>query len=530
MLPGLGLCFIILIIVSSTIRSLTIRNQLRLGSLICADLGKITFKSVLNNSYEWHVQNNSSNIISLLTQDVDRVGSIIKGLLTLCVNSTLILIVGIYLFLISPQIMVSACISISLFYILIFRLFRKDFRKIGKDRTLNYRKSLNILQESLGGIRELMLGNHYNIFVDNYDFYNRKRLLNDAVILIKSSIPRYLVEGFLIIIITLVALFYVILGNELTFLLPTLAAVSLGAYKLMQPLQQCFNTLGSLQANKSPLEEFKKHTGTNDSFNDKFKDVSISLPQNYSDEPLIKFNNVCFQYANDENLTLQNIDVSISKGEFVALVGVTGSGKSTFVDLVLGLLKPSKGNILIDNEDVHQNQKFMESWQKRLAHVPQSIYLSDNDIESNIAYGVPYSDINRSRLRLAAQQASIDSFIETLPNGFNTTVGERGISLSGGQRQRIGIARALYKQSELLVLDEATSALDNYTEHQVMTSIKELKTSVTVIAIAHRLSTIMHCDRIIVLDKGTIKGIGTYDELIANNSIFRSLVNSSASG
>ena len=168
----------------------------------------------------------------------------------------------------------------------------------------------------------------------------------------------------------------------------------------------------------------------------------------------------------------------------------------------------------------------MESWQKRLAHVPQSIYLSDNNIESNIAYGIAPSHINRSRLLLAAQQASIDGFIDTLPNGFNTVVGERGISLSGGQRQRIGIARALYKQSELLVLDEATSALDNYTEHLVMSSIKELKSSVTMIVIAHRLSTIMHCDRIIVLDEGKIQGVGSYDYLIANNTIFNSLVTS----
>ena len=285
-----------------------------------------------------------------------------------------------------------------------------------------------------------------------------------------------------------------------------------------------------MQAHKSPLEEFKKNVYPNDSFNAKIGDVSTSRPQNYSDKPLIRFNNVCFRYANDESLTLQNINLSIFKGEFVALVGFTGSGKSTFADLALGLLKPSKGNILIDNVDVHQNQKYMESWQKRLAHVPQSIYLSDNDIESNIAYGISHSDIDRSRLLLAAQQASIDSFIETLPNGFKTIVGERGISLSGGQRQRIGIARALYKQSELLVLDEATSALDNYTEHLVMSSIKDLKNSVTMIVIAHRLSTIMHCDRIIVLDKGTLCGVGTYHELSANNPVFRSLVNSTVSG
>ena len=231
-----------------------------------------------------------------------------------------------------------------------------------------------------------------------------------------------------------------------------------------------------------------------------------------------------FSYKNDERMTLQDINLSIYSGEFIAIVGFTGSGKSTLADLILGLLKPSQGNIFVEDVDIHQDESYLKHWHQRIAHVPQSIYLADTNIESNIAYGLPPHNVNQTRLLLAAQQASIAEFINSLSDGFQTFVGERGVSLSGGQRQRIGIARALYKQSELLILDEATSALDNYTEQLVMTSIKNLKSNVTMCVIAHRLSTILHCDRIVVLDKGKITGIGRYDDLIDNNPIFRSLV------
>ena len=251
LLPITALCFLLLIIISSCIRSFTIRNQIRLGSLINADLGKITFNSILNKSYEWHLQSKSSNIISLLTQDVERVGAIVKGILMIFVNSIIIAIVGGFLLLTSFQIMLSAVLSLGIFYIVLFQFFRKGFHDSGKNRMYNFQQSVKVLQESLGGIRDIILGSHYDLFVQSYDLHNRKRHLNDAGILTKATIPRYLVEGFLIIIITLIALFYVILGNELNNLLPTLAAVSLGAYKLMQPVQTCFTTFGILQSNQS---------------------------------------------------------------------------------------------------------------------------------------------------------------------------------------------------------------------------------------------------------------------------------------
>ena len=524
LLPVIALFFILLIIISSCIRSFTIKNQIRLGSLINADLGKITFNSILNKPYEWHLQSKSHNIISLLTQDVERVGAIVKGILMLFVNSIIIGIVGGFLLLTSFQIMLSATLSLGIFYVILFQFFRKDFHHSGKNRMYNFQQSVKVLQESLGGIRDIILGRHYDLFIESYDSYNRKRLLNDAGILIKATIPRYLVEGFLIIIITLIALFYVILGNELNNLLPILAAVSLGAYKLMQPVQTCFTTLGILQSNQSALDKLLAFISGSSSFYNTSKKIA-NYKSNISDKiPLVRLKDVNFKYQNDEATTLQNINLCIYSGEFIAIVGLTGSGKSTLADLILGLLQPSQGNIFVDDIDIHLDESYLEDWHQRIAHVPQSIYLADTNIESNIAYGLSPHNVNQPRLLLAAQQASIEDFINSLPDGYQTVVGERGVLLSGGQRQRIGIARALYKQSELLILDEATSALDNYTEQLVMSSIKNLKSNITMCVIAHRLSTILHCDRIVVLDKGKISGIGRYNDLIDNNPIFRSLV------
>ena len=528
LLLSLAFFFILLIVISSCIRSFTIRTQFRLGSLICADLGKIAFKSILSKPFEDHIQSKSSNVISLLTQDVERVGAIVKGFLSICVNSIIIVVVGIFLLITSFQIMLSAIISLCLFYFIIYQAFRRDFSNAGRERTYNFRKCVKVIQESLGGIRELILGNHHDLFVENYDNYNRKRFLNDAKILIKASIPRYLVEAFLIIIVTSIALYNVLSGNELYELLPTLVAISLGIYKLMQPVQICFNTIGTLQANQAPLKEFLHSIVIADSSDNQPSKTVGPIKNKFDSTVLIEFDNVSFKYKHHCNMALQNINLSIHKGESVALVGFTGSGKSTLADLVLGLLKPSKGNILVDNINLHHDQAYLDLWQQRIAHVPQSIYLNDTDIQSNIAYGISTSKINLARLHEAARQASIASFIESLSDGYKTSIGERGTSLSGGQRQRIGIARALYKQSEMLILDEATSALDNYTEKLVMNSIRDLRGRVTLLVIAHRLSTIMHCDRIILLEAGKISAVGNYEDLLTSSTIFKNLVSASS--
>jgi ABC-type multidrug transport system fused ATPase/permease subunit len=220
-------------------------------------------------------------------------------------------------------------------------------------------------------------------------------------------------------------------------------------------------------------------------------------------------------------LVLDNLNLAIPKGARVGFVGSTGSGKSTMLDLLMGLLTPTKGQILVDDEPIKGSR--IREWQKSIAHVPQNIFLADTTLAENIAFGVPFKAIDFNKVRQAARQAQIANFIESRPEGYNAFVGERGIRLSGGQRQRIGIARALYKQASVLVFDEATSALDNVTEQSVMDAIEGLDRDLTILLIAHRLTTVRHCDIIVELEHGRVVAQGSYEQLIKNSTSFSTM-------
>jgi ABC-type bacteriocin/lantibiotic exporter with double-glycine peptidase domain len=209
---------------------------------------------------------------------------------------------------------------------------------------------------------------------------------------------------------------------------------------------------------------------------------------------------------------LDEFDLKIAKGSRIGFVGATGSGKSTLIDLIIGLLQPSSGQISVDGAPLADTATRF-AWQGNISHVPQNIYLVDGSLAENIAFGVPPKKIDRERVRLAAQRARIADFIESFATGYDTSVGERGIRLSGGQRQRVGIARALYKHASLLVFDEATSALDSDTERSVIESINDLGRDLTLLMIAHRTSTLRACDVIHKLEGGKIVRSGTYNEI-----------------
>ncbi len=520
----LGLGFILLIVVSTSLRTITMRFQYKLGNLIAGDIGQIVLSSILKKPYEWHISSSSSTIIGILTKDVDEVSGIVKAYLAFTVNFSLIIIVGTSLIWYEPKITLITISLIALLYITILKRFKDLFRKDGKTSIAKYKQSLKVIQESLGGIREIILEKNSRIFLEKYDEYNRQRLFCESRIMINTTIPRYLVEGFLIIMIAGISLILLSSGYGIEKQLPVLGAICLGAYKLLPSVQNCFGALSKFQSSKSPLEKLEQYLVNTTNNKHKTAPLSNSYARLNRKDIFIKFENVGYRYNDENRLVLENIDISINTGESVAIVGSTGSGKSTLGDLILGLLKPADGKIYIDGQDIHQNSEIMYKWQCRVSHVPQNIYLSDSSYEENIAFGISAANIDHQKTKIAAKQAQIDKFIQSSPDQYMTLVGERGIKLSGGQQQRIGLARALYKDSDLLLLDEATSALDNCTEDAVMSSIKQLKRKVTLIIIAHRLSTIMNCDKIIMLRDGRIIGTGTYNELLEKNKYFRQLV------
>jgi ABC-type multidrug transport system fused ATPase/permease subunit len=513
LLLTLGLTFMTVVVLSTALRVFTIRSQLRLGALISADLSDRVFAQVLQRPFAWHIQQNSSTILGHLTHDVDKAAVSIKGLLQLAVSLAVVVVLGGSLVALAPGVMLVIGVLLATFYLLLFRFTRATMRADGQRARVNFQGSLQLAQEALGGIRDVLLDRSQAFFLATYRGRVRAYRLAQAANSTKAQVPRYIIEGFAVLLILGLSLSLALMGQGIEEQLPLLGTLSLGAYRLLQPLQQCFGAVSSLQANQAslvrllPFLVYATPTLNHSS-------APASLQSATGDQgSLVQLADVSFRYTPEGPWVLRHLDLSVSLGERIAFVGSTGSGKSTCSDLILGLLEPVLGQVLVQGEDLHTTPGLVRAWQKRVVHVPQHIYLSDASFAANIAFGVPDEQIDVQRVRQAAQQARIAEMIESSNEGYKALVGERGVRLSGGQRQRIGIARALYKRAELLVLDEATSALDNCTEAEVMAAIEALSQDITVILIAHRLSTVQNCDRIAYLEKGQILAIGTYSEL-----------------
>jgi len=521
LLLGFGLIFMIVVALTTSLRVVTIQMQLRLAALMGADLGVRVFGAVLQKPFSWHLKQNSSSVLGYLTKDVGTVSSSIQMLLQLMVNLAIVIILGASLIALAPGVMVAVTALMAGFYAVVFRFTRGALRADGERLTRNYQISLQLAQEGLGGIRDVLLDRSQHYFLEAFGSRNRASGLAAAAIHTKAQVPRFLIEGYAVLLIVGLSLYMAASGQGIEKQLPLLGTLSLGAYRLLQPLQQCFTSISCLQANQTSLQRLQPFLHASPSLD---RPLSVqSLPPSQTGVPLLQLAGVSFRYSNTGPWVLRDLDLAIWQGERLAFVGSTGSGKSTISDLILGLLAPSVGKVFAHGADLHGTPGIVAAWHRRVAHVPQQIYLSDSSFTANIAFAVPETQVDFRRVRQAAEQARIATLIEDSPEGYATVVGERGILLSGGQRQRIGIARALYRQAELLVLDEATSALDNRTEAEVMEAIEALDRQLTVILIAHRLSTVRNCHRIVVLEKGRITGIGPYEELLSSHAGFRSM-------
>ena len=376
---------------------------------------------------------------------------------------------------------------------------RRELRSNGQKITEAYRQQLNSLQEGLGSIRDVLLDGSQPAYLQIYRQADRPLRLLTSRNTFLTAFPRYALEALGLVAIALLGGLLVLQRGSGAAVIPVLGALALGAQRLLPSLQQIYSGWASLR-------------GYNSAINAVLEMLSQPLPPVVNiAEPLplredSRLQGVHFRYGLEQPDVLRGLDLEIRRGERIGLIGSTGSGKSTTIDLLMGLLAPTAGLVLVDGVNLHDplHPERLSAWRASIAHVPQSIYLADSSFAENIAFGIPSSQIDLARVKEVAVQAQIASFIESTPDGYESSVGERGVRLSGGQRQRIGIARALYKQSRVLVFDEATSALDSRTELEVMEAIEELSQFLTVIMIAHRLSTLQSCDRVIRLSQGRI--------------------------
>ena len=508
LLLPITIIFVLAVFLSGSIRLLNLWFSSHLSVSIGLDISSEIYERVLYSEYSYHLKANSSKTIATLTGHVSQTIAVIRSLINLCASLFISIGIIVGLFFIDWNI---ALASISVFgsaYLVLAFIIRPLLVFNSNIVAKTAEKHVQLIQEGLGSIRDVILDSNQPTYLDVFKKADNSMRLQAAQNQFLGTVPRYGVEMLGVILIALSAFFLVVKNDNGVFVVPVLGAFALGSQRLLPALQQIFLGWSSMNSSLASLLEVLKMLDQPIAKKTSKLDTKYFFSQ-------IKFSNVSFNYSDNKRKAVNNINFVINAGESIGIIGETGSGKSTTIDLLMGLLQPSSGKIYIDDQDLHDlsSDENLASWRASVSHVPQKLYFIDSSFAENIAFGVKKDLIDFERLKTVSKQAYIYNFIKSTEKGFDTRIGERGANLSGGQLQRIGIARALYKQSTLLVLDEATSGLDVDTEYNVMKSIRNLNPRVTTIVISHRLSSLKECDRIIKISKGSIVLNCTFNEL-----------------
>lgn len=491
--------FVLVAVFAGGLRLLLIWSTTKLSFAMGADLGFEMYRNILYQEYYIHLDKNSSEVIDAIQNKTNTViYLVLMPVLNLMSAFVLVMLVIAVLLLIDPFVTFATLLGFGTLYTMLIWAARRTLVSNGQ---LISSKSIGVLkaiQEGLGSIRDILLDSnqefHLNIF-HKTDLQLRKAQASSTFI---GVFPRNIMEILGLVSLSIFAYYLSGSATGIASAIPVLGAAALGAQKLLPIMQQAYNAWTNIKVGKDSLvgvlEILKKPCPLAGNAN-----VKIS-PINFTDR--INIIDIYFRYAEDAPWVLNGVNIEIKKGSRVGFMGKTGGGKSTLLDIVMGLLEPTNGSLEIDGQKIGRQNK--AAWQKRIAHVPQAIYLTDGTISENIAFGMASENIDYKRVYEAAAKAQLLPFIEGLAENFETHVGERGVKLSGGQKQRIGIARALYKNADVFIFDEATSALDDSTESEVMESIQGYGPELTILIIAHRLSTLEMCETVYQLDGGNV--------------------------
>jgi ABC-type multidrug transport system fused ATPase/permease subunit len=495
--------FALAVVLASLIRLLNLWLNGRLAAAVGSDLSSQAYIRTLYQPYQVHVRRNSSTLITATTTNIAHTVLALSAVLQIL--SGLVVSVGLLigLLLIDWVGAVSTAGVCGIAYGLAAISSRRQLQRNSVRIAAAAKQRIQAVQEGLGAIRDVLLDGSQIAYGDLYRRADQLQRQLEASNAFTSTFPRYSLEALGLVAVAFLGGMLILQRGSSAAVIPILGALALGAQRLMPSLQQIYSNWANLNGWSASMQAV-------------IELLDQPLPQKHIvAAPLVlhqslHLEGVSFRYASELPEALRGVDLDIRRGERIGLIGSTGSGKSTLVDLLMGLLPPNAGRILIDGLDLHDpdHAERLVGWRAAVAHVPQSIYLADSSIAENIAFGVPRHTIDLSRVKLAAEQAQIANFIESSLDGYNSTVGESGVQLSGGQRQRIGIARALYRQANFVILDEATSALDIRTEEAVMQAVEGLSRDLTMVIIAHRLSTVQRCDRVLRLDHGEVVASG----------------------
>jgi len=504
-----------LFVIKNTLHYFINKFQMKELHKLRANISRRMFSKYIYMDYSLFIEKNMASLIHNSTGQVNAFVLIfLQSLFFILSELVVISAISILLFMVNPKIMLVLVVLLGVIAFLMNKVFKNIFKEVGEEQNYATVKMYKTISEGIGALKEIKILQVENYFIDLFDVYS-KRYQDMAVLASKIQVlPKLILEFIFISTLIGAIVFSVLKGYDLTQLIPTLVLFSMAFFKIFPSVSRIINLNNLMTTSKisfDVLYDELKNNQNGDNLN------KINADKNPKYEEKISFKNVNFSY--DQNTDIfDNFSIDIPKNSTVAFIGRSGAGKTTLIDLILGLVQPQSGNVEFDNHDINQNLKF---WHKKISYIPQSISFVDGSIRENIALGI--KNVNEAQLSKCVADAQLSDFVAGLPNRLDTEIGDKGVRLSGGQRQRIGIARALYKNPDILIFDEATSALDVETERALTESINKLGGSKTIIIVAHRISTIKNSDIIFVLDGGDIKGKGTYDELLASNKWFQSI-------
>ena len=518
----IGMIVLMLLLIGSIISMYTTWLLAIFGQEIGVKLGSRLFQFYLHRTWLFHTTSSSSNLTKKITVEVNR---ITNGVITpfMQLNSKIVtsFFISIALLIYNPLVTLVALIIFSFSYFMIFRLVRYRLSNNGDMVSAAAKERFKLMAEGFGGVRDILLSRSQKHYIDKFEKSGNSYAHYQGETLALAHVPRYIMElvafGSLILF-----LLYLIIKYDGKFdeVLPILSVYTLASFKLIPALQHIYACTVLIRGHISSFSLIEKDLKQSLSFlkipiSNKRKKIKI--------KGSIKLNCIKFTYPKKNIATIKDINIKIPVNKVIGLAGESGSGKSTIIDILVGLIQPSKGEILIDENPLSIGD--IPSWQDEIGFVSQSIFLSDATILENVAFTIPKEKINKRKVRRSIRLAGLEKVIDELPDGIETVVGERGVQLSGGQRQRVGIARALYNDPKILVFDEATSALDSNTEKVIMDSIFNFSGLKTIIIIAHRLSTLKKCDLIYFIDKGKVSDKGSFQTLLNNNIKFKKMAN-----
>ena len=507
----LGIIVFVLLITSIIFKALTTYLQVRFVQQLEYNIGKQLVEGYLNQSYSWFLSRNSADLGKNILSEVSQV--VINGvspILELVTKGILAILLITLLVTIDPKLALIIGLSLGCVYLLIFYFVSNFLNRSGKERLKNNQLRFTAVSEAFGAIKEIKVGGLEKAYIKNFSNSAQIYARTIASLQTIAQLPRFILEAMTFGGILLILIYMMSQTGSFNNSLPIISLYVFAGYRLIPALQEIYSSLTHLTFVRPSINNLYSDLKNLKMFNQ--NQVQEILTFNKS----ITLNHIHYNYPNTSKSTLKDINLTIPAKSIIGLIGQTGCGKTTIVDIILGILQPQKGTLEIDGKVITEQN--LRSWQQLIAYVPQHIYLSDDTVEANIAFGKKTENINQDMLEKASKIANLHQFVvNELPKKYQTIIGERGVRLSGGQRQRIGIARALYRDPKVLILDEATSALDNQTEEAVMNAINDISKDITIILIAHRLNTIKNCDIIFKIDKGSLKEKVTLNNLIKNN-------------